>query len=41
MSDFEHLTIGMIFGYIVTYNNEHSDEEDIMRTATQSDFDRF
>lgn len=44
VSDFEHLTIGMIFGYIVAHNNERLDEDerdDIVHQAGQSDFDRF
>jgi hypothetical protein len=43
LRDFEHLTLGMILGYVVTYNNEHLDdnEEDTVRQATQVDFDRF
>jgi hypothetical protein len=34
----------MILGYVVTYNNEHLDDnekEDTVRTATQADFNRF
>ncbi len=44
LRDFEDLTLGMILGYVVTYNNEHLDDnekEDTVRTATQADFDRF
>ena len=44
LRDFEHLTLGMILGYVVTYNNEHLDDnekEDTVRTATQADFDAF
>ena len=44
LRDFEYLTLGMILGYVVTYNNEHLDDnekEDTVRTATQADFDRF
>lgn len=42
LADFDHLTLGMITGYITTYNNEHlTDEEKEARTATQADFDRF
>jgi hypothetical protein len=44
LNDFENMTPGMIIGYIVTYNNEHLDDdekEDDIRMATQSDFDRF
>jgi len=44
LRDFEELTLGMILGYVVTYNNEHLDDnekEDTVRTATQADFDRF
>ena len=44
LRDFEHLTLGMILGYVVTYNNEHLDDnekEDTVRTATQADFNRF
>jgi len=44
LRDFEYLTLGMILGYVVTYNNEHLDDnekEDTVRTATQADFDKF
>jgi len=45
LRDFEHLTLGMILGYVVTYNNEKLDvddeKEDDVRLATQADFDRF
>lgn len=44
LSDFENLTIGMIVGYITAYNNERLEteqREDVVREATQSDFDRF
>ena len=44
LRDFEELTLGMILGYVVTYNNEHLDDnekEDTVRTATQADFNRF
>jgi len=44
LRDFEHLTLGMILGYVVTYNNEHLDaneKQDTVRQATQADFDRF
>ena len=44
LRDFEHLTLGMIIGFITTYNNEHLDDnekEDTVRQATQADFDRF
>jgi hypothetical protein len=51
LRDFEDLTLGMILGYVVTYNNEHLDDnescrlpmtkEDTVRQATQADFDRF
>ena len=44
LRDFEHLTLGMILGYVITYNNEHLDDnekEDTVRTATQADFNRF
>ena len=44
LRDFEELTLGMILGYVVTYNNEHLDaneKEDTVRQATQVDFDAF
>lgn len=44
LSDFENLTVGMIIDYIISYNNEHLKDEDMIddvRTATQADFDRF
>jgi len=42
--DFEDLTLGMIIGFITTYNNERLGEderEDSVRTATQADMDCF
>ncbi len=43
LSDFNELTLGMILGYITTYNNERldEDEEETVKKATQDDFDRF
>jgi len=44
LADFEDLTLGMIIGFIATYNNERlgeDEKEDTVRTATQVDFDRF
>lgn len=44
LNDFKIMTIGMIIDYIISYNNEHLDDdkkEDEVRIATQSDFDRF
>ncbi len=44
LRDFEELTLGMILGYVVIYNNEHLDDnekEDTVRQATQVDFDRW
>jgi hypothetical protein len=44
LRDFEDLTLGMIIGFIVTYNNERLEEdekEDGVRMATQADFDRW
>lgn len=44
LSDFKELTIGMIFDYCITYNNEHipdEEKQDETRMATQADFDRF
>ena len=44
LRDFEEMTPGMIIGYIVTFNNEHLDDDekkDEVRMATQSDFDRW
>ena len=44
LSDFNEMTVGMIVGYITTYNNlnikEESEEEQV-REATQEDFDKF
>lgn len=40
LSDFNEMTLGMILGYITTYNNSQLEEED-MKEATQSDFDKF
>lgn len=43
MSDFNELTLGMILGYITTYNNSNDteNEEETVKKATQDDFDRF
>lgn len=42
LQDFKEMTVGMIIGYIVTYNNDNTDEkEEETREATQSDFDRW
>jgi len=44
LSDFEIMTVGMIVGYMTTYNNLNlSDEgkEDEVKEATQADFDAF
>jgi len=49
LRDFEILTPGMIFGYIITWNNANLDKEEIesaakggkVHIATQADFDRF
>lgn len=44
LADFEVLTIGMIMGYIVAYNNERLGEDEIednVRQATQRDMDAF
>lgn len=44
LRDFDEMTPGMIIGYIITYNDEHLDDdekEDTVRTAGQADFDRF
>lgn len=44
LSDFEHLTLGMITGFITTYNNEHlkdDEKKDSIRSAIQPDFDNF
>lgn len=42
LSDFKDLTLGMIIGYITTYNECHSNnEEEKEREATQADFDAF
>lgn len=44
LSEWENMTTGMILGLIITYNNEHLDDEekeDETRVATQSDYDRF
>jgi len=36
------MTIGMIMDFIITYNNEHLDDDDEdARMATQADLDRF
>lgn len=44
LNDFEYLTFGMIFDYIIEYNNDHLDDEDKtneVRQATQADYDRW
>jgi len=44
LRDFEHLTLGMIIGFITTYNNERlgeDEKEESVRKATQEDFDCF
>jgi len=44
LQDFENLTVGMIVGYITTYNNERLEDDerkDVVRIAGQKDFDAF
>lgn len=48
LCDFENLTVGMIFDYVITYNNERLTDlldkdngSDTVRLATQTDFERF
>ena len=46
LRDFEELTLGMIIGFITTYNNERldsdgDDKKDTVRRAGQADFDKF
>lgn len=44
LRDFDDMTPGMIVDYIISYNNEHLDDdekEDDVRMATQADFNRF
>ena len=44
LRDFEDLTLGMIIGFITTYNNERlgeDEKEESVRKATQEDFDCF
>lgn len=47
LRDFEDMTVGMIMDLIITFNNEHldedekEDEEDKVKAATQKDFDSF
>ncbi len=44
LSDFNEMTVGMIVGYITTYNNLNSNEEnkeEEIRIAEQADFDAF
>lgn len=44
LPDINEMTIGMIIGYIIEYNNERLDEDDkveTIRDATQADFDLF
>lgn len=44
LSDFNELTLGMIFDILVTSSNENlkeEDKEDVVKKATQKDFDNF
>lgn len=44
LRDFEDMTVGMITDFIITYNNEqdeNKEDEDEIRIADQSDFNRF
>lgn len=44
LRDWEIMTPGMIVDYIITYNNDRLDQEEMddeYRPATQSDYDRF
>lgn len=44
LSDFMEMTIGMIFDYVITYNNmeyEASNDDEKIVLAKQSDFDAF
>lgn len=42
LSDFNEMTLGMILGFITTYNNEQIEEdEEHIREANQSDMDKF
>lgn len=42
LRDFEDLTVTQIIDFIITYNDEHLEEDEKEeRMATQADFDRF
>jgi hypothetical protein len=44
LSDFNMLTPGMIFDILITSSNENlkeEDKEDVVKKATQRDFDNF
>lgn len=42
LQDFNELTVGMILGYVTTYNNENNqDKEEKIRMANQNDYDAF
>jgi len=47
LNDFENLTVGMILGFITTFNNDHLDDEedeekeDKVIMASQEHFDRW
>ncbi len=49
LNDFESMTVGMVIGYITTYNNifnanseeKGNDNVTYVRKATQEDWDRF
>jgi hypothetical protein len=44
LSEWDNLTPGMIIGYIIQFNNDHLDKDEIednVRPANQVDFDRF
>lgn len=44
VSEFENMTFGMILDFVVSYNNDHLDneeKEDRVIMAKQADFDRY
>ena len=42
LSEWEVMTVGMIFDYIIYLNNIYEDGEEVgTRQATQDDFDRY
>lgn len=42
LSMWEDITVGMLLGYVIEYNNEQLDDDEMKpKEATQADFNRF